>query len=316
MDRDTSPVNAYTHGKSIKFIECCVTQPFTWQINTLKDTLKDECDELREDAERHTNDADAAERLLDSKMNNIQRTFNTEFEGLRQNIKRRKPNPSEANYEQKERTYVEFINQSSRSSYSNIRTGGSQSNGDSMSLSNNRSSTRTLVQDTIKRKCNTLLLKLHLKDDKKRHEEKIRNMSDKERDQFIGELLNELKTDLFTILDNIRQRLKSQRPTDLNDPDYEAKIKLYCDLLKIASSLLEEANKSVKEIFDEFHLFLDELWNAIYHQKNTDEIMEQFNQRLDHHMQTKWESIFKTIDEIIQEVEKGMKQEQPQHMRH
>ncbi|CAF0865081.1 unnamed protein product [Didymodactylos carnosus] len=197
-------------------------------------------------------------------------------------------------------------------SSSKIPISQTQSNTDSMSSSNNRSSTITIIEDIIKKKYNTLILKLHLQDDKKKeHKEKIRNMSDDERDQFISELLNELKTDLFTTLDNIRQRLKSQRPTDLNDPDYEAKIKLYCELLNTVSSILEEVNKSVKEIFDEFHLFLDELWNAIYEEKNTDEIIENFKRTLDHHMKTKWENVFNTVDEIIRQ-ETGIKQQQQQ----
>ncbi|CAF0865063.1 unnamed protein product, partial [Didymodactylos carnosus] len=81
------------------------------KIANLKSRMKDECDQLEKLAEQKSNDPDNAETILHDRTNRIQQTFNTSFEEIRQDMKRRKPHRSEQNYEQKERTYVEFVNQ-------------------------------------------------------------------------------------------------------------------------------------------------------------------------------------------------------------
>ncbi|CAF1287981.1 unnamed protein product [Adineta steineri] len=173
--------------------------------------------------------------------------------------------------------------------------------------------TITLMQQEIHRALPTLVLKLntqnqHVKD---RHQQKMKNMTEQEQEQYFHDALKDFERMLARNVDEFRQTVMSARP-DPKDPEYREKKVAYIEYVKGATLMVEHMRKTITDLLTRYRLFLDDVWEAITNGNDPTPVTRQFQENVDNYIEQRWDPIFHKIDQLEQQVEgtKSNKQSQ------
>ncbi|UJR17705.1 hypothetical protein I4U23_004603 [Adineta vaga] len=171
-----------------------------------------------------------------------------------------------------------------------------------MAQRNTSGGTRTITEDNMRQKFKTLVLKL------KQGASPARDtaaMSNDELDAYIDQMLHDIHVMLVDKTVDLRTRIKQARPSP-DDPQYNAKMQAYLNLLKIVEPLFKEMQNSFGEVLDHFHQFINDVWKDVTKNKgkNTDAILDRYTQQINKCMNNKWGQYFKEIEGRIAEIKR------------
>jgi predicted regulator of Ras-like GTPase activity (Roadblock/LC7/MglB family) len=91
----------------------------------------------------------------------------------------------------------------------------------------------------------------------------------------------------------------------VNDPNYEEQREVYCELLKAATGLMSNMQKTLNTVLTQYRLFIEELWEAICAGKDPSPIATRFQQQTEEYIKRSWDPVFTEADKMMQEIEKS-----------
>ncbi len=103
-------------------------------------------------------------------------------------------------------------------------------------------------------------------------------------------------------VDDFRDLVMSARPS-VNDPEYEAKCKLYVEMVKGATLTMEHMKKTTTDLLTRFRIFIEDLWEGICEGKDPQKISNEFAKYVDEYIQASWAPMFEKLDRMIEEID-------------
>ncbi|CAF4639099.1 unnamed protein product, partial [Rotaria sp. Silwood2] len=171
-----------------------------------------------------------------------------------------------------------------------------------------------IIQDQNKEKLPTLILKL-----KKRvssdgspiinwFRDKISKfkVSDDEIEQYVIDNLESFKRELLENIDNFQQLILSARPDfpieSQNQESYQSRMENYRELLKLATEIAKQMEKSLNDILKQYEQYIEDVWKAICQKQDLKSIQTQFDQSINQNMNQYWKPIFDRADDFIKNI--------------
>lgn len=110
---------------------------------------------------------------------------------------------------------------------------------------------------------------------------------------------------LIRNIDEFRAIVMSARPpaSTVNDPDYVEQRAMYCELLRVANSLMTNMQITINDVLTQYRLYIDELWDTICAGKDPSSITQAFQQKIEAHMKKNWDPVFVKADKMIADIE-------------
>jgi hypothetical protein len=100
----------------------------------------------------------------------------------------------------------------------------------------------------------------------------------------------------FSFIDSIEQSVLSIRPTP-DDPDYQEKIRAYCDMIKLTMELMEKLQETCDHIFSEYFKFFKDLSDAVEQDEDTEKMVADFEAKIKKKTDDTWQPFFDVVDE-------------------
>jgi archaellum component FlaC len=135
------------------------------------------------------------------------------------------------------------------------------------------------------KKLKSLVLKLK----PSRHHQDLSSLNPDQLDTFVDEMIDDLRNNLISNTNDLRERIKQARP-DPNDPQYDAKMMIYKELLEQMIPVMQKLQDFVGQILDELHALVRQLWDDISKNdgKEVDRLLEEHERRTEAHINERW----------------------------
>ncbi|CAF1139322.1 unnamed protein product [Rotaria sp. Silwood1] len=119
-------------------------------------------------------------------------------------------------------------------------------------------------------------------------------------EQYFERNINELRAMLLKNIDDFREFVLSSKvpASAINDPNYAEQEEAYIELLRLSTALINEMHKTIGKILDQYHIFLEDIWNAICADEDPSLIVSEFQNRIERLIKDKWDPIFVEINRI------------------
>ncbi|CAF1448373.1 unnamed protein product [Rotaria sp. Silwood1] len=110
---------------------------------------------------------------------------------------------------------------------------------------------------------------------------------------------------LFRSIDEFEEIVFSARPSPntVNDPYYERQKEAYRELLRTALALISQMTETLNQVFAEYRIFIQDLWEAISNGRDSAPIVDHFQQRVQDYLKQSWDPIFARANQMVQDIE-------------
>ncbi|CAF2105584.1 unnamed protein product [Rotaria magnacalcarata] len=148
------------------------------------------------------------------------------------------------------------------------------------------------LQRSIEQQFRPLVLRLTNREKSKRE------MSIEECEEVLQKNLADFEGDMNLQIEQLTKSVKSCRPKDKQDVNYEKDRRVYEQLVKFVTRIFENMHGLVKTIFDRHRLFVHEVWHALHNGKDCDRLHEQLQADIQKSID-QWEQYINDIEEKI-----------------
>ncbi|CAF1415290.1 unnamed protein product [Adineta ricciae] len=182
--------------------------------------------------------------------------------------------------------------------------------------SNYASRTTTIIDEQIRNRLPTLVLKLEQRAAHNRNSGKMQSyhkhpkladLSDRELDEYLAYNLHEFKRDLMNNIDSFHKTLLSAKPNPAkqrDDPEgYRIHLEKYQEFLQIANQIMKNMQDSFNDILTRYREHVDNLWSAICQGQDVRQVQHHFQQYMQQNMARYWQPVFDRADRLIAEID-------------
>ena len=122
-------------------------------------------------------------------------------------------------------------------------------------------------------------------------------------DQFVDDMVGDLQSAFTNNINDLRARVKSARPHP-SDPQYEAKMQLYEELLTIMVPIIQKIQSLSTEMLTELRQLIDRLWKDICENGggNVDRLLDQHGQAMESHLHRTFFAPLKELEARLQQI--------------
>lgn len=133
----------------------------------------------------------------------------------------------------------------------------------------------------------------------------LSSLNSEELDHFVDEMTKDLQNIFVRNIDDLRDRVKQARP-DPSDPNYDHKMALYQELLKIMIPIIQELQKVSAHVLDELHALINRLWDDISknEDRDVDRLLNNYEEQTENYVH---QSFIKPLD-VLEKKLNEMKQ--------
>ncbi|CAF4899444.1 unnamed protein product [Rotaria socialis] len=120
--------------------------------------------------------------------------------------------------------------------------------------------------------------------------------------QCFAQACDDFEHTIVSHVDDFLDLVMEARP-NTNDPEYEAKRRLYIEMVKGATLMMEHMKRTTTDLLTSFRLFIENLWEGICDGKDPQKISDAFAKYVDDYIKAAWAPMLEKLDRMIEEID-------------